>query len=88
MQMDERKETVGVSCPRCGAGKVEAVPNWHHFLCAYIGPAYDFPSQKGTHYCPKCQGKLEIENKDWEVVGQSYRCMNCGREFIDNHHDD
>jgi transposase-like protein len=87
--MEESKQsgTKDVSCPRCGSERVEAAQNWHHFLCAYIGPAYDFRSDNGAFYCPKCTGRLQTEAEDWEVVGQSYCCRNCGREFIDNQHD-
>lgn len=87
MAIDRQNERGDVSCPQCGSRSVEAVPNWHHFLCAYIGPSYDFVVEHGSYYCPKCKGRLEVEAQDWEIVGQSFRCKNCGREFIDNHHD-
>lgn len=87
MEMDEKNELDEAPCPQCGSRRVEAVPNWYHFLCAYIGPSYDFLSERGSFYCPKCRERLETEEKDWEVVGQSYRCLNCGHEFVDNHYD-
>lgn len=87
MDTDEESNKDEVACPGCGSANVEAVANWHHFLCAYIGPAYDFPSEKGVHHCPKCSGALENDAEDWEVVGHSLRCLSCGRDFIDNRHD-
>jgi DNA-directed RNA polymerase subunit RPC12/RpoP len=85
--MDEQNKSDDISCAQCGSVRVEAVPNWYHYQCAYIGPAYDFPLENGSFYCPKCAGRLETEGADWEVVGRSFRCVDCGREFVDNHQD-
>jgi hypothetical protein len=33
-------------CPACGADGLEFFPVFHHMICAYVGPEYDFTSRR------------------------------------------
>lgn len=56
-------------CPGCGA-PAAAHDVLHHFLCAYVGPDYDFFETGKDHFsCPKCRRALLSEGEDWEKIG-------------------
>jgi hypothetical protein len=42
-------------CPACGADGLELFPVFHHMICAYIGPEYDFAPAVAGYTCPKCR---------------------------------
>lgn len=35
-------------CPACGAEGLEIFPVFHHMMCAYVGPRYDFAPYRGA----------------------------------------
>ena len=59
----------------------EQVEILHHFLCAYVGPAYDFASSAKGRICPKCARCIDLDADSWEVVGHSLICQICGSEL-------
>jgi hypothetical protein len=68
-------------CPVCNAARVEFFPVFHHMICAYVGPAYDFVDTSG-YTCPKCRRPVVSGDKSCESVGTSARCGHCGREMV------
>lgn len=70
-------------CDRCGQPDMDIHNVLHHLACAYVGPEYDFKlNESHSLMCPKCLNSLEVENKDWEIVGRSYRCGACANEDV------
>ena len=69
-----------IACGKCGARSVEECPVLHHFLCAYVGPVYDFTSTQEGYTCPKCERLLTDGDADWEIVGDCSFCQSCGYE--------
>lgn len=70
------------ACPSCRSEAVAGHRVLHHFLCAYVGPEYDYAVDGDSTVCPKCRRALVAEGSDWETLGTSYRCDACGREFV------
>jgi len=69
-------------CKNCYSDEVSSFPIIHHYLCAYIGPSYDFLKTQTGYQCPKCQRNLQKEEGyDWENVGQVQKCQSCGNEI-------
>ncbi len=71
-----------IPCPACGRDAEASHPTLHHFLCSYVGPDYDYEADGETVICPKCHRPLVAEGQDFEVIGQSFRCIACGKEFL------
>ena len=71
---------VARSCGKCGSQSVSLHPVLHHFLCAYVGPAYDFADTDAGVTCPKCHRILTAGGTDWEILGDSSLCASCGDE--------
>lgn len=69
------------ACRTCGCEGLTRHPVIHHFLCAYVGPRYDFVMEEDALACPKCRLALSPAGDDNEIVGYSTRCPACGREF-------
>jgi hypothetical protein len=69
-------------CPACGAHRLEIVPVFHHMICAYIGPRYDFVPAAAGYTCPKCRRGIVSGDIACEIVGTSARCGACGKEAI------
>lgn len=69
-------------CRACGAGGLRVSPIFHHMICAYVGPDYDFAPDPAGCRCPKCQRVLRDEDHDWEVLGSSTLCPACGAEGV------
>ena len=67
-------------CPRCGAPAGAPTPILHHLVCAYVGPAYDFPQLDEVCVCPKCRRVLTSHGRDWEIIDDCVRCDHCGAE--------
>lgn len=67
-----------LKCPVCNSGKVTVVPIYHHMLCAYVGPSYDFMQALDRTFCPKCKRELLAAN--WEIVGDCFYCEDCSAE--------
>jgi hypothetical protein len=53
----------------------------HHFLCAYVGPRYDYAATERSIACPKCRIELRTDGEDNEVVGYCCKCPACSREY-------
>jgi DNA-directed RNA polymerase subunit RPC12/RpoP len=69
-------------CPGCGAAALECVPVFHHMICAYVGPEYDFVPAPAGYVCPKCRRHVVSGDRACEIVGTSARCSQCGREMM------
>ena len=70
-------------CRRCGAADVRTFNVLHHLVCAYVGPEYDFKlNENNVLICPKCLCPLRTGDKDWEMMGRSYRCEACSYEDV------
>jgi predicted RNA-binding Zn-ribbon protein involved in translation (DUF1610 family) len=69
-------------CPVCNAAVLAFAPIFHHMICAYVGPAYDFAETAGGYVCPKCRRGILSGDQTCEIVGTSARCGNCGREMV------
>jgi predicted RNA-binding Zn-ribbon protein involved in translation (DUF1610 family) len=67
-------------CPACGKA-LEIAPLFHHMICAYVGPAYDFAATAVAFVCPKCRRVIAADDGTCEIVGTSARCIRCGREM-------
>jgi len=67
-------------CGKCGSQSVEVHPVLHHFLCAYVGPEYDFAKTQNGFLCPKCRRVLADNNADWEILGDCSFCKFCSDE--------
>jgi hypothetical protein len=78
MQIDADQST----CPACGAEGLEIVPVLHHMICAYFGPLYDFVPTDNGYVCPKCRRDIVSNDPACEIVGQSARCIRCGKETV------
>ena len=68
-------------CPACAAAGLEFFPIFHHMLCAYIGPEYDFAAAPAGYTCPKCRREIVLDNRACEIVGTSARCIQCCKEM-------
>ena len=68
------------SCPVCKAGGVRVFPIYHHMICAYVGPSYDFTQVGEVMSCPKCKRRRHEDRDDWEIVGDCFYCDECGAE--------
>jgi DNA-directed RNA polymerase subunit RPC12/RpoP len=69
-------------CPVCDGARLEVSPLFHHMICAYVGPAYDFTVTAAGYACPKCRHDIMSTDGTCEIVGTSARCSRCGREMI------
>jgi len=69
-------------CPACGGTCVEFFPIFHHMICAYVGPQYDFVAAPAGYICPKCARAIASADGTCEIVGTSARCARCRREMI------
>ena len=68
-------------CPACGSEGLEIFPVFHHMICAYIGPQYDFPRAVAGYTCPKCRRDIVSGDHACEIVGTSARCIQCRKEM-------
>jgi predicted RNA-binding Zn-ribbon protein involved in translation (DUF1610 family) len=69
-------------CPACGSAPLEFFPVFHHMMCAYVGPQYDFAPTAAGYICPKCRRDIVSHDHACEIVGSSARCKACQREMI------
>jgi hypothetical protein len=56
-------------CPACGADGLELFPVFHHMICAYVGPEYDFEPAVAGYTCPKCRRGIVSGDPACEIVG-------------------
>jgi predicted RNA-binding Zn-ribbon protein involved in translation (DUF1610 family) len=69
-------------CPACGSAALEFFPVFHHMICAYVGPQYDFAPSITGYTCPKCRRDIVSGDSACEIVGTSGRCVQCGKELV------
>ena len=69
-------------CPACGARGLETVPVFHHMMCAYVGPQYDFAPTAAGLTCPKCRRDIVSGDPACEILGTSARCGRCRAELV------
>jgi hypothetical protein len=70
-------------CERCHVEGLRRHSVIHHYLCAYVGPDYDFALHNNAAICPKCKRSLNNNPKDWEDIGASFYCSSCGAEYME-----
>jgi hypothetical protein len=68
-------------CPACGAEGLQIFPVFHHMICAYVGPEYDFAPAVAGYSCPKCRRDI-VSGAACEIVGTSARCLRCRKEMV------
>jgi hypothetical protein len=69
-------------CPACGAAGLQIFPVFHHMICAYVGPEYDFAPAVAGYSCPKCRRGIVSGDAACEIVGTSARCLRCRNEMV------
>ena len=69
-------------CPACGCAALELFPVFHHMICAYVGPQYDFAPALAGYTCPKCRRDIVSGDLACEIVGTSARCAQCQKEMV------
>ena len=69
-------------CPACGANGLGLFPVFHHMICAYVGPEYDFEPAVAGYTCPKCRRGIVSGDLACEIVGTSARCVQCRKEMV------
>jgi len=65
------------ACTHCRSKRLRRVDVIHHYLCAYVGPKYDFEIIECELICPKCARRIDQAPDNWEVVGHSLFCEEC-----------
>ncbi len=71
-------------CQGCSSPNISVFDNIHHFPCAYVGPARDFPlSADGSMTCPKCSKKLRHIGIDYDKPSSISHCNSCDADFQD-----
>lgn len=71
-------------CQGCSSPNISVFDNIHHFPCAYVGPAKDFPSNEdGSMTCPKCSKKLRHIGIDYDKPSSISHCNSCDADFQD-----
>jgi predicted RNA-binding Zn-ribbon protein involved in translation (DUF1610 family) len=68
-------------CPTCGSG-LDFAPVFHHMMCAYVGPQYDFVPTAEGYSCPKCRRPIVSGDGACEILGTSARCRRCQNEMM------
>lgn len=72
-------------CPACGATHYTEEPLLHHFRCGFVGRITEFDPGDGTgrRICPKCTVQLKYLGTDYDRLGKTYLCIDCGTSFQD-----
>jgi hypothetical protein len=70
------------ACPARGSAELEFYPVFHHMICAYVGPQYDFVAKAEGYTCPKCRRAIGSDDHTCEIVGMSARCRRCLKETM------
>ena len=68
-------------CPACG-GRLDFFAVFHHMMCAYVGPEYDFAPTAEGYDCPKCRRSIVSGDQACEITATSARCNHCHREMV------
>ena len=78
MQIEEHQS----ECPACGSAALDVFPVFHHMMCAYVGPQYDFSPTDRWICLPEMPPPHRIGRSACEIVGTSARCKACQREMV------
>ncbi len=72
-------------CPACGSTHYTEEPLLHHFRCGFVGRITEFDPGDGTgrRICPKCTIQLKYLGTDYDRLGKTYLCIDCGTSFQD-----
>ena len=72
-------------CPACGSTHYTEEPLLHHFRCGFVGRITEFDPGDGTgrRICPKCTTQLKYLGTDYDRLGKTYLCIDCGTSFQD-----
>ena len=68
-------------CPACGGG-LDFFPVFHHMMCAYVGPEYDFTPSSRRLQLPEMPRPIVSGDDACEIVGTSARCSRCNKEMV------
>jgi hypothetical protein len=72
-------------CPACKSTHHAEETLLHHYRCGYVGRATDFVSPEGGNkrVCPKCSTALKYLGTDYDQMGKTFLCVDCGSSFQD-----
>ena len=69
------------NCPQCKSTRVRRFELIEHTDCGYIGELDEFKENHEGLVCPKCSQEFKENSEDYEVIGISYICDDCGYKF-------
>jgi hypothetical protein len=70
-------------CPACGKPNISDEVVLHHFRCGFVGRASEFVSSDEDRICPKCMRALRHIGTEYDRLGKTFRCNECGVMFQD-----
>jgi hypothetical protein len=66
-------------CPSCQRARLAGEVLLHHFRCGYVGVAAEFAAgMGGSRICPKCNGGLRHLGTEYDRLGKTFVCRECG----------
>ncbi len=68
------------NCPKCGSANIARGRVFEHFVCKYVGLEDDFLTG-GKYICPHCAVELRTLGVDYQSLGVSRKCRECGEIF-------
>jgi len=71
------KLKTGFGCPNCGSGNIGKGRILEHFTCRNNSLEDDY-ADNGKYICPKCKQELRFLGTDYQSLGISYKCRECG----------
>jgi hypothetical protein len=67
----------GIGCPNCGSANIAKGRIIEHLVCRNNSLEVDY-GNSGKYVCPKCEQELKFLGKDYQSLGISYKCRECG----------
>ncbi|MGD0353498.1 MAG: hypothetical protein ABSB38_08415 [Dehalococcoidia bacterium] len=67
----------GLGCPKCGSGNIAKGRILEHLACRNNSLEEDY-ANNGKYVCPKCRQELRFLGTDYQSLGISYKCRECG----------
>jgi len=67
-----------LGCPKCGSGNIGKGRILEHFACRNNSLEDDYATDNGKLICPKCGQELRFLGTDYQSLGISYKCRDCG----------
>jgi DNA-directed RNA polymerase subunit RPC12/RpoP len=67
----------GIGCPRCGSANIAKGRIIEHLVCRNNSLEIDYAND-GRYICPQCSQELKVLGKDYQSLGISYKCRECG----------